>query len=179
MIKQADMAIHSITASNDSAAVGLIKFILGTHAKVVARLHDYDTWPNTDGHIEVLDDDRQPMGIIWAQVKGLPENHKLKFRCPTGLFEFAHQNGPIFLFGVDPKEKKIYWNYYDEDVVAKLKYANKKTLTVEFEPERSFTEQDTSYIEAWKQLVTDRKARIPGLRDTIRGQLLRMIDVSK
>src|SRR2546422_3800815 len=39
------MAIHSITASNDSAAVGLIKFILGTHAKVVARLHDYDTWP--------------------------------------------------------------------------------------------------------------------------------------
>ena len=80
---------------------------------------------------------------------------------------------------VDSKEKKIYWNYYDEDVVAKLKYANKKTLTVEFEPNRSFTEQDTSYIKAWKQLVTDRKARIPGLRDTIRGQLLRMIDVSK
>jgi len=179
MAKQADMAIHTVTASTDSAAVGLIKFILGTRAKVVARLHDYDTWPNTDGHIEVLDDDRQPMGIIWAQVKGLPENHKLKFPCPTGLFEFAHQNGPIFLFGVDLKKKKVYWNYYDEDEVAKLKYANKQTLTVEFEPNRSFTEQDTSYIKAWKQLVTDRKARIPGLRDIIRSQLLSLIDVSK
>lgn len=179
MAKQADMAIHSATASTDSASVGLIKYILGTHDKVAVRLHDYDTWPNTDGHIEILDDDRQPMGIIWAQVKRLPENHELKFACPTGLFEFAHQIGPILLFGVDLKEKKVYWNYYDEDIVAELPYGGKKTLTIEFDPGRSFSEQDAGYIEAWKKLVNDRKGRISGLRDTIRSQLLGMIDVSR
>ena len=179
IVKQANMAIHSPAASTDSAAVGLVKFILGNHGEIAIRLHDYDTWPNTDGHIEVLDDDRQPMGIIWAQAKGLPENHNLKFSCPTGLFEFARQNEPIFLFGVDLNEEKVYWNYYDEDAVAELKYAGKKTLTVAFDPGRSFTKRDTSYVAAWKQLVTDRKAKIQGLRDTIKDQLLRMTDVSK
>lgn len=173
--------MHSDTASTDSAAVGLVKFILGsrTHRKVAAQLRDYDTWPNTDGHIEVLDDDKQPMGIIWAQAKGLPENHELKFPCPTGLFEFARQNGPTFLFGVDLDEERVYWNYYDEDIVATLQYAGKKTLTVTFDPSRSFTKRDTSYATVWKQLVTDRKAKIQGLRDTVKDQLLSRIDVSK
>lgn len=41
----------------------------------------------------------------------------------------------------------------------KLPYANQKTLTVEFDPDRSFTRQDPRYIEVWKQLVIERKAR--------------------
>ncbi len=173
------MAQHAMTASTDSASVGLIKFIVGLHKRVAARLHEYDSWPNIDGHVEVLDEDRQPMGVIWVQVKGLPESHELKFACPTGLFEFAVQIGPVFLLGVDLKEERVYWNYYDEDTVARLKYAGKQTLTVEFDPGRSFTKHEMGYIEVWKQLVTDRKARIPGLRDTIRNQLLNMIDASK
>ncbi|HEU5374878.1 MAG TPA: hypothetical protein VFV38_05535 [Ktedonobacteraceae bacterium] len=173
------MATHAQTASKDIASVALIKYIVGLHNGVAARLHEYDSWPNIDGHIEILYEDRQPMGVIWAQVKGLPENHGLKFACPTGLFEFAAQIGPIFLLGVDLKEERIYWNYYDEDSVAGLEYASKQTLTVEFDPDRSFTKQEMDYIEAWKQLVIDRKARILGLRDTIRNQLLNMIDVSK
>lgn len=49
MAKQTKMAIHSPTASTDSAAVSLVKFILSTHHKVAVQLRDYDTWPNTDG----------------------------------------------------------------------------------------------------------------------------------
>lgn len=173
------MAKHALTASTDTASVGLIKYIVGLHHGVAARLHEYDSWPNTDGHIEILDEDRQPMGVIWAQVKTLQENHELKFKCPTGLFEFAVQVGPIFLLGVDLEEERVYWNYYDEDKVAELQYAGKETLTVEFDPGRCFTKQEMGYIEAWKQLITDRKARIPGLKDIIRNQLLNMIDVSK
>lgn len=156
---KAKMATHTSTALTDSASVGLIKFIFGTHGKIASRLHDYDSWPNIDGHIEILDDDGQPIATIWAQVKKLPENHELKYPCPTGLFEFVTHNGPIFLFGADLQKEKIYWNYYDEDIVRKLPYVNQKTLTVEFDPDRSFTTQDTRYIEVWKRLVIERKAR--------------------
>ncbi len=173
------MATHTPTASKDGASVALIKYIVNLHNGVAARLHEYDTWPNIDGHFEILYEDGQPMGVIWAQVKGLPENHGLKFACPTGLFEFAAQIGPVFLLGVDLQEERIYWNYYDEERVGGLEYASQQTLTVEFDPGRSFTKQERGYIEAWKQLVVERKARILGLRDIIRDQLLNMIDVSK
>lgn len=181
MAKQAKLAAHGASSFKDTHAISTVNAIFSDerHSKVAAELNHHDTWPNIDGHIEVLDDEKRPVGVFSAQVKSLPRDGKLKFACPTSLLVYAKEIHPAFLIVFDHENKKAYWLYFDEEIVSKLDYQSKETLTVELLPEQFFSEDATNYIQEWRDLFLRRQARFQGLDEKIKSHINRHIDTAR
>lgn len=119
--KQSKIPSHSKTSFTDKQSISLIENILTTHKRVMPQLSSIDKWPNIDGHLEVQDSDNNLVGRLFVQAKTLPPNHKNKFRCPISFFSSCEID-PILLFGVDNQNKKVYWRYFDSQIIKNIDF---------------------------------------------------------
>ena len=121
--QKSEMPSHSKTSFIDERSVTLIRYILATHGRVMSQINSNDKWPNIDGFLEVQDSNRNLVGRLFVQAKTLPPNHKNKFRCPISFFSSCEID-PILLFGVDNQNKKVYWRYFDSQIIKNIDFKN-------------------------------------------------------
>ena len=155
--KQSKIPSHSKTSFTDERSTTLIKYILATHGRVMTQLYSNDKWPNIDGFLEVQDRNRNLVGRLFVQAKTLPPNHKNKFRCPISFFSSCEID-PILLFGVDNQNKKVYWRYFDSQIIKNIDFKNNKySKTITFDSNNFFDENTSDYIGEWEEIIKNNR----------------------
>ncbi len=150
---------HSDNDFTDKESVSLIENILARHKRVMPKLYSSDKWPNIDGHIEVQDAGHTLVGRSFVQAKTLPGDHNLKFACPVSFFSSCEID-PCFLFGVDNQNGRVYWLYFDANVIKEIDFdGNTSTKTIEFNESQYFDKDKTDYIEEWKKIIRDNQQK--------------------
>ena len=112
---------HGPNDFTDKESISLIENILASHKRVMPKLESSDKWPNIDGFVEVQNSTNIIQGRLYAQAKTLPSNHKLKFRCPVAFLSSC-EISPCLLFGVDNKNQKVYWLYFDVHIIKQIDF---------------------------------------------------------
>ncbi len=154
---------HGWTNFIDVEAVRLVETILASHRRAMPKLEVIDKWPNIDGFLDFQDDSFNPVGRLEVQVKGLPENHQLKYKCNVSFLLYCRDVAqlPVLLFGVDLQIKRIYWLHIDEKFASSLKLKpNQKYKTIYFENSRWFDDSNTNYINEWHLIVKANQERV-------------------
>ncbi len=155
-------ASHPRTSFTDEESVSLIKNILASHRRVMPKIDSISAWPNIDGYIEIQNKQNAFVGRLPVQVKTLPNNHKLKFRCPVSFFSSCELD-PCLLFGVDNQAEKVYWLYFDSVITKGIDFKkNKYTKTISFEPNQYFKKgkQNQSYVQNWEKIVKGNQSKL-------------------
>lgn len=155
--KRSKIPSHSKTSFTDERSITLIRYILATHGRVMTQLYSNDKWPNIDGFLEVQDSDGILVGRLFVQAKTLPPNHKNKFRCPISFFSSCEID-PILLFGVDNQNKKVYWRYFDSQIIKNIDFKNNKdSKTITFDSNNFFDENTSDYIGEWEEIIKNNR----------------------
>jgi uncharacterized protein Usg len=134
------------------------------HRQVKLEIRDRDKFPNTDGYIEIVDDERRPIGKLEAQVRKLPDNYGTspKLPCPLSLIEYAKVTTiPVLFIGVDVVQRKAYWLPVSEDLVRGKEIRDEQqTITVSFHPGRTVEEKETRYVIEWLRIAEDYQTKL-------------------
>ena len=138
--------------------------ILVDHRQVKLDIRERDKYPNIDGYIEIVNEARQVIGKLEAQVRKLPDNcgTSPKLACPLSLIDYAKVTTiPVLFVGVDVKQKKAYWMPVSEDLVCdKDKRDGQQTITVTFHPGRTVEEKETRYVIEWLRIAEDYQMKL-------------------
>lgn len=86
---EAQPASHPDSNFTDVESVSLVKYLLARHKRVIANIASVDKWPNSDGRVEIQDEQKNLIGPLSVQVKTLAANHNFKYNCEVDfLFLF-------------------------------------------------------------------------------------------
>jgi hypothetical protein len=154
--KQSKIPSHSKTSFIDERSVTLIRYILATHGRVMSQINSNDKWPNIDGFLEVQDSNRNLVGRLFVQAKTLPPNHK----SPKSFFRNCDID-PTLLFGVDDQNKKVYWRYFDSQIIKNIDFKNNEYYkTITFDSNKFFDENTSDYIGEWEKIIKNNQFRL-------------------
>lgn len=149
----------------DTQTISLIENILASHKKIMPKLSKIDKWPNTDGFVEIQDNDKSYLWQLSVQVKTLQKNHKLKFDCPISFLLYCEKN-PCLLLGVDNKKNIVYWLYFDTYVLKDINFdKNDCTKTISFIESQKISKKSKKYIEEWRKIVLRNAYRFSNFDD--------------
>lgn len=144
---------HCDTNFTDVQSISLIENILSSHKKVMPKLDKIDKWPNIDWHLEIQNEDTSLFWKISVQVKTLPQNHKLKFSCPISFLTYCELE-PCLFFWVDNQEEKIYWLYFDSQVIKSINFKNNKySKIINFDKDKFFEKNNCNYYNEWRKII--------------------------
>ena len=80
---------------------------------VMPHLNKFDKVPNTDGHIEIVDEERRPLGKLEVQVRKIPDG-ETSYSCPVQLVAYSQTISlPFLLVCVDVGSRKAYFRHLD------------------------------------------------------------------
>lgn len=167
-------AKHAKSSFHDREAISLLENILTSHKLIMPDLKKDDTWPNTDGYLEVTEGNGYPVGKLEAQVKSLNEKRikrRISYRFNDEKFlAYCYNNSKprelsILFIGVDRQNKKAYWREITPEDIAKLK---NKTIYL---PKGNVIDYDnTSYHRSWLKICkTRQKILKEGLKEWKKG----------
>lgn len=142
--------------------------------RIKPALNALDKIPNVDGHIEIVNENQQPLGKIEVQVKFLPskKNDKPKHQCEIQFLAYCEDSIlPVFLIVVEPTGEKAYWIHISKNYLKTITNKIKgKTVNIDLPIENIITKFDNSYIQTWINILNDYKTRIINF-DVISDQL--------
>lgn len=171
---------HGENAFTDQESVGLINRLLARHKRVAANLTAHDSWANTDGDLDIQNEQAEIIGSFKAQAKTLAKTGVLKFNCPVGFLNYCTDIQPVMLLVADNEAEKVYWQYIDADFVKQLAIGeDQQNKTLDLVEAQSFSKSDTKYIDEWTQLFIDKKLQLSALTRRINEALTNEIDVGK
>jgi len=180
MVKQIKIPSQGQNSFTDVQSVALITGTLARHRRVSPNIAAHDSWANTDGDVDINDENGQLVGSFKVQAKTLAGTGKLKFACPVGFLEYCSKIQPVLLLVADNEAEKIYWMYLDSESTARLNYtANTTSKTIDLIEEQSFSKTDTAYIDAWTKIFLKKKNQVDALVERVRETLTSDIDVGK
>ncbi|MFA7300803.1 MAG: DUF4365 domain-containing protein [Candidatus Shapirobacteria bacterium] len=151
--------IHPISSNIDVAAISLVNSILASNGGCSPDLKSRDTWPNTDGNIELLTATGEPDGLLTTQVKQVKVGKKsisYTFKNNKFVNYCKRERGlPVIFIGVDLNNQKAYW------LEMSLSYANSvKSKTIHILKENVIEQGNVSYLPVWKYICDNRKRLI-------------------
>lgn len=151
--------------SNDTlecTAITILEYIIDQNL-VKTDLKKRDKVPNIDGYFEIVEIDQSPIGKVEVQVKKLSDNNleKPKYPCEIEFLKYCEYSVlPVLLILVDVDNEVAYWELCN-NLLKKLSITKKqKTKTIRFTPEKNIKKGESGYIEEWKEIIADYKARI-------------------
>ncbi len=147
-------AKHSVDARTDKIAISRITDWITSSGYAVPNLESYGTWPNYDGTIDLIDTESYPKGSLYAQVKKLPAQHRLRysFKDDEKFLTYCRENAswtPILLIGVDLKKNCAYWLHMSEGLMSQLGTSK----TIHFNEDQSISADNSQSIRAWYSIV--------------------------
>ncbi|MGJ8633904.1 MAG: hypothetical protein ACSHX7_08290 [Luteolibacter sp.] len=126
--------------------------------KIAPDVKYLDKVPNFDGTVELLDDDRRPVGDLKVQVKKVPTG-ATRFDCPIELVGYSERtSSPFILVCVDVEQKRAFWSHISTMMPGYK--SHQKTFTVKFEEVTDEIGSGFPYIRRWSDLCTSYLERI-------------------
>lgn len=119
-----------------------------------------DDFPNIDGYIHLLEEDRSMSGqFLQIQIKPLLSSKKGVFSTcgPSLLAHSRDTNSPVLLIGVDIKDSTAYWRYLSPEFVdayvEETPSIPKETITLYFEKKNKIDPAPaTAHLKGWKKV---------------------------
>src|SRR6266487_663250 len=164
-------AKHTTDARNDKIAVSRISDWITSSGYAAPSIQSYDTWPNYDGPVDLIDEQGYPIGTLFVQVKKLPARHHLAYTfTDKGKFlayckELASWI-PILFIGIDLKKNCAYWLHMSEELLRQLGHSQ----TIHFKADQLFSADERESIRSW-HTVAARYADIARERSALEEQL--------
>ncbi len=149
-------ARHTDSSNKDATAVDFVSYVIERNGQVAASLNKRDSYPNTDGFLELTTSDGDPESWLVAQVKPLhPGKRKITYTFDDDKFITYCKSDhglPIIFIGVDIDNEKAYWREMTPDYAKSL-----SSLTIEVPPNNLISLGNTDYVLAWKVICDTRK----------------------
>ena len=164
-------AKHTTGARNDKIAVSRISDWITSSGYAVPNIQSYDTWPNYDGPVDLIDEQECTIGTLFVQVKKLPARHHLAyiFKDEGKFLAYCKEHAswiPILFIGVDLKDNCAYWLHMSEELLRQLDDGQ----TIHFKADQSFSADKWESIRSW-HTVAARYADIARERSALEEQL--------
>jgi hypothetical protein len=147
-------------AEND--AVDILNYILDSN-RIKSEVETRDKVPNHDGLIELVNDDREPIGRLTVQVKKLPEKNQdnPKKQVPVDTLWYSRCiSEPFLLIVVDINNERAYWKHISSSWLDEADIENQDTKTVHFSKQNVISKEDTDYIQEWERIIEKNKQKI-------------------
>lgn len=159
---------RQVTESNDSLDEGSNLFIRTLFLNTQAITYDikcHDKSSNIDGYIELIDNEKRPVGKLTIQAK----TYKSKYRgkktaeIPSYFVAYAERmiNEVCIFLSVDAVDKKIYWKYFTEEFIREFKKKGDcASHNYVFRQEEIISSGNVnSTINEWKHIFIEKVAR--------------------
>ena len=125
---------------------------------IIPHISRLDKIPNTDGHIEILDDQKRPVARLEIQIKKIPDGDT-SFSCPVELIAYSERIGlPFLLVCVDIGNRKAYFKHLHSRM-PELK-ADQQTFTIHFDPAVNVVSPDSQFVNQWLELSKEYNNRV-------------------
>jgi hypothetical protein len=122
-------------------------------------LKKLDTRPNTDGTIEIVDEEQLPLGKIEVQVRKIPDG-ETSYQCPIKLIAYSERISlPFILVCVDVGNNKAYFRHLHRSMMPELK-PNQQSFVVKFDPKVHSISSETQYRLQWLEIIQEYNTRI-------------------
>lgn len=153
----------------DKDSILMLRDLFNHHHINDSQLQEGGTQDNTDGYIELLDEEDRPEGKVCVQVKHLtyhPENGKAFYDIPSSLIGYAGRfKGEVVIFiACDSDNKTFYWKCIDGPFIDScLQKGKQGTYRYSFqENERADAENIDDTLAKWRKLY---QAKIDSIKD--------------
>lgn len=130
---------------------------------IKGELNTLDKQPNSDGILEIVDNEGYPVGRIDVQLKTLPEKNYLnpKFQCERSFFVYCENSIlPVILVVVNRRDRKVYWRHIDRETLLEVS-ANMegKSYSLIIPVENCIDGTQENHVTAWTQIVNKARER--------------------
>lgn len=148
---------YSNTDTDEQSAIDtFITLINNNNIKVDIRSRD--KYPNSDGTLEIVNNNQVPIGKLEVQIKKIPEG-KNKFSCPLSAIGFSETTTlPFILICVDPVLKKAYWKKLSRNIEGFK--PGQDTFTIHFDEMTDLIDSSELYIQKWTEITFEYQERI-------------------
>lgn len=133
------------------------------HTQAIAhKVECHDKSANTDGYIELVDDEERPVGKLVVQAKTYKSEYKgmNKAEMPAYFVAYAMKmrNEVCIFFSVDADENKIYWKYITDDYIREFESkGDNEEHVYKFSTDEVVTSENVATtIDRWKQIFNDK-----------------------
>jgi len=147
-------AAYPATATAEIESKNILLSLLNARF-IKGEIRTMDKYPNSDGILDITDNEQLPIGKIDIQLKTLsPSNYNSpRFQCERNYFVYCQNSTlPTILIAVDRHNKKAYWRHIDkptlEEVFEKMK-GESYSLTLPVE--NCIDGVNEEYVSAWTQ----------------------------
>jgi len=111
------------------------------------------THPNIDGTIELVNENRVPIGKLDIQLRSIPKG-QTSFSCETSLAAYSKVSTlPVLLICVDSKNNCVYWKHIKPDMPELRGKEEQKSFTIYFSQASDNIDQAGIYINKWIEIV--------------------------
>src|ERR1035437_4808926 len=125
---------------------------------VVPHISRLDKIPNTDGHLEILDDQQRPLAKLEVQVKKIPDGDT-SYSCPVELVAYSQRISlPFLLVCVDTTNRKAYFKHFHSRM-PEMK-VGQQTFTIHFDPKVNAVSPDSQFVNQWLELSREYNNRV-------------------
>ncbi|BAU55666.1 DUF4365 domain-containing protein [Mucilaginibacter gotjawali] len=135
-----------------------------------------DKYPNTDGHIELTDQQQHPIGKIEVQLKTLADDDLItpKYQCAKHFLKYCSDSIlPVILVAVNNAQKKAFWISVDEDVIIDAdQRINGETVNIKIPYENCIDGQNHAYLAAWEKLIQVARTKVKGYNGLLQDKEL-------
>ena len=147
--EKSDLCIRALLCDTQAVANGI-------------KCHDKES--NTDGYIQLIDDDDRPVGELTVQAKTYKTKYQGQNKADVPAYFVAYasrmRNKVCVFFSVNANENKIYWKYIsDEYITDFINEGDNETHVYQFKNNEILsTENVHETINRWKQIFNEKIA---------------------
>jgi len=146
-------APYSTTDEQEITSVHTFENLIDSK-RIRTDIRERDKYPNIDGYMELIDENRSPVGKLEVQIRTV-HGENPKIQCPLSLFDYSEITcNPVLFIGVETDLKKAYWIHVTKGFLNEESIDdNQKTILISFPPENIVSEKNDSYIKEWAEIV--------------------------
>lgn len=164
---------RQVTDPNDILDEKSVLFIRGlfldSHA-VAHKIEGHNNSPNIDGFLELIDDEKRPIGKLIVQAKTYKSKYegKNKAEIPAYFVAYADRmrNEVCLFFSVDADAQIIYWKYISDDYICDFRESGDCDYhTYQFTQEEIVNKKNVeNTILKWKQIFVEKLSRFSKIK---------------
>lgn len=158
------------TSATEQTVKDIFNYLLD-RVYIKGDLRTLDKVPNSDGILEITDEEQFPIGKIDVQLKTLQVKNYSKpcYQVEDSLLAYCDRSIlPVILVVVNKKDKKAYWKHFDRKTLIEVSNKIKgKSVSIPIPIENCIDSSNNSYIEKWTTIVSNLIDKVQGYDDIL------------
>jgi hypothetical protein len=157
-------AKYPSTNASESRAITVFKFILSEFVK--SDIREMDKVPNSDGYLEITNENYEPTGKIEVQIKGISGgcSGEPKYQCSLKFLSYCESCIlPVFLILVDTKSEVAYWIFISRELLKNLVLKlnpDSESISVKIPSNNIIRRGNADYLVEWQKIIEDYRMKI-------------------